>query len=209
MIKGDPPNPYVAPRAASVAAVARAHTRGQSLKWIFLAVLSAGPLALYFAGPNKATLAIALAGMVLTPTLGLTWFLVAWATVPAEDRHGTELGRYSLFWVFMRFFIPLYGTFWLFASMLILCKAINHSLIKREMPVRASALVGIASMIAFWLVYAFAPRDLNGIVTAWTVAGALWFLFMLQTDHARRFMILACLAEREQNDATRRSLAAR
>ena len=190
------------------------HTRatGGSLKWLFLSALVAGPLATYFRGDSDLTRALSLLGVFASYCLGLAWFLVAWASVPTEDRHGTELGRYSLFWVFMRFMFPLYGTYWVFAAMLILSKAINHSLAKREMPVRTSALVGIAAAISLPLVYAIAPRGPSALVIAWTSAGALWFLFMLQTDHARRFMILACLAERERNEATRRThgaLAAR
>lgn len=182
------------------------------MKWIFLSALMAGPLATYVGGDSGLTRALSLLGIFASYCLGLAWFLVAWASVPREDRHGTELGRYSLFWVFMRFMFPLYGTYWVFAAMLILSKAINHSLAKREMPVRTSALVGIAAAISLPLVYAFAPRGPSALIIAWTSAGVLWFLFMLQTDHARRFMILACLAERERNEATRRAhtaLAAR
>ena len=198
-------NPYAPPGTSGVT---RTSARGGSLKWLFLVALAAGPVTLYVHGDAGVTRAVAALGVFASWGIGVAWFLVAWASVPPEDRHGTELGRYSLFWVFMRFMFPLYGLYWSFAATLILCRAINHSLAKRDMPMRTSALVGIAAAISL-LAYRLTPGGPIGFIIAWTFAGGLWFLFMLQTDHARRFMILACLAERERNDATRRALTAR
>ena len=80
----------------------RTRAAGGSLKWIFLSALVSGPLSIYFRGESDMTRALSLLGVFASYCLGLAWFLVAWASVPTEDRHGTELGRYSLFWVFMQ-----------------------------------------------------------------------------------------------------------
>ncbi len=170
--------------------------QGLFLKWIFAACLGVGALALVQLRASPIATSIPLWTLAASATLGVVWYYVAWSNFAPEDRHFTPFGRISAFGAIMRLPLGCYGIYWLFAGLSLFCKAINESLTRREMPVRVPYALAIAGPIvalfsAPWLVR---PGDVDAKMMLVCGTGALWFLFMLQCDSARRFMILACLA---------------
>ena len=180
--------------------------RGFWIKWVFAACLAGAAYGRFGArGPDGATLAAAaLSASVLA---GLVWFAWAWATVPEEDRNYTLLGRYTAFSATVRLFVPIYSLYWFFRALGHLCASINDSLARRELTMRAPLALANTAAVLFVIAPLFAWRP-DASFLVYLVAGALWFVFTVQADHARRFVFLSAAAEREKIDAERAKLRA-
>lgn len=180
---------------------------GLFLKWIFAACFVAGAAALAKLRGTPDASVIPNVTLGASQLVGVTWLYVAWWNFPPEDRHFTPFGRVSAFGAIVRLLIPCYGTIWIFTGLSLFCKAINESLTRREMPMRVPYALAVAPTIVFiggsWLMF---RGDVDARMMLVCATGALWFLFMLQCDNARRFMILACLAEREKIAQAQREL---
>src|SRR5437016_14018808 len=74
-------------------------------------------------------------------SFAVVWFSIAWDSVPEEDRHYTQLGRYTAFSATVRLFVPFYDLYWYFRALSLLCGSINDSLARRELTMRAPLAV--------------------------------------------------------------------
>jgi hypothetical protein len=195
-------NPYVAPATESDRPL-RVH--GLFLKWVQLSCIAAALAARFGLHDRSLGLLVAVGSLAVSGVVGVAWLAVAWTNFPPEDLHYTKFGRYTAFGATLRIF---YYPLWTFRNLSLLCNAINDSLQRRSIPVRVPAAVGMAAPVVLLVGYVL-TRDVDARLLLASASGAIWFLFMLQCDHARRFMILACNAGRERVAAARATMNAK
>lgn len=200
-------NPYAPPAVPTVAAPSsRAPTSGDVIKWIYLAVALSGPVALVFGLPQARTLLIADLSSDAAAIIGVWWLASTWSSIPADDRNYTKLGRVSALGACLRFLLPVFHIYWAFRVHVMLCGGINDSLARREMPTRAHGGFAFAAVILFVVVRItsnvgrFTAVGADTMVFLWVLEHALWFAYMVQTDTARRIMLLSWRADREARE---------
>lgn len=197
--------PQIAPyrsatlRASSVAPV-RVVSVGLRMKWAYLALALAWPIAFAVELAPDARLAVVGSSIAACELLRFAWIAVAWSSVPESDRHYTLFGKVSSFSAVARLFIPLYGVYWAFILHPMLCRAINDSLTRRNMPTRASPFAAIVATVVGGILIVVSRTSTipSAPLLVWCAYAALWFFYMEQLDRARRIMLLSWGVEREE-----------
>jgi hypothetical protein len=124
--------------------------------------------------------------------VGFVWINAAFAGLPPKERPLSG-GR-----ALLRFLIPIYDVYWLFAVLLRLCRAIDDARARRSLPARAPRALAIAApatLLAMPLLVQLLPSPpFPGVVglpvfVAFLLVRstpiALWFAFMRSCDRAR------------------------
>jgi hypothetical protein len=193
-----PYNPYAAPAASPMqSALATASPveapRGTALTWVCGAAVPALALSEGLTNVGKVMgvdasvtgLAAIFTLVVLLVVLvcSMTWLALAWSGIPGPLR-----GTLTPWGAVGRNFIPLYGMYWMFKMVDLLCSAIDALLFQAGSTVRAPKELGRIAA-ACTLGSSFLSRSVPTWGWLVAVAGhAFWFAYMLKCDAGRRAM---------------------
>jgi hypothetical protein len=127
---------------------------------------------------------------VLAMLVGVVWLAVSWACVPRARRRMRRGRSVSVGQVVGLLFVPCFNVYWVFAVNIGLCNAMNRVLAGYDSEKRAPVGVAVAACVVHFgsSVAALAVPQLSA------VAPFLWFVYMLQTDVAKRVM-LVCIRD--------------
>ncbi len=171
----------------------RAGNTGDGIKWFYLGAALVVSLAPLFGAPRT----VGDTAAWIASALGIWWVQLTWSSIPEYDRAADHAGHIPADTVLWRFFIPIYDFYWAFAANVAMCRMINRSLERMQMPPRVQSLVAIAAMVITLVVVAMVVTQSLTVGRSpilW-VMYALWFVYMVHVDAARRIMVLASRAE--------------